>query len=156
MRRWLSASQEKSSHQKPNPIGNLILDFPASGMWNYFFDQKQCHVRALESQLNAEQSLTGRHWNSPKKDTQHQKTKEKLQWDSRRGTITIKSNPITTGLVTQTGEQSDYRSLPTGVKVLSPTSGFPTSGSGKGRRNSQRIRPWRLAGFDCRTSTGLG
>ena len=33
-------------------------------------------------------------------DTPHPKTKEKPQWDSRRGAITIKSNPITTGGVT--------------------------------------------------------
>ena len=35
-----------------------------------------------------------------KKDTPHSKTKEKLQWDSRRGAITIKSNAITIGWVT--------------------------------------------------------
>ena len=35
-----------------------------------------------------------------KKDTPHPKTKEKLQWDGRRGAITIKSNPITAGWVT--------------------------------------------------------
>ena len=32
-----------------------------------------------------------------KKDTPPPKTKEKPQWDSRRGAITIKSNPITAG-----------------------------------------------------------
>ena len=56
----------------------------------------------------------------------------------------------------QTGEYLYHRSPPTGVKVLRPTSGFPTWGSGNRRRNSYRIRLWRLAGFDCRTSTGLG
>ena len=35
-----------------------------------------------------------------KKDTLQPKTKERPQWDGRRGTITIKSNPITTGWVT--------------------------------------------------------
>ena len=55
----------------------------------------------------------------------------------------------------QTGEKL-YHEVHTGVKVLSPTSGFPTQGSGNERRNYQRIRLWRLAGFDCRTSTGLG
>ena len=34
------------------------------------------------------------------KDSPHPKTKEKPQWDGRRGTITIKSNPITAGWVT--------------------------------------------------------
>ena len=35
-----------------------------------------------------------------KKDTPHPKTKEKPQWDGRRGAITAKSNPITAGCVT--------------------------------------------------------
>ena len=56
----------------------------------------------------------------------------------------------------QTGEHLYHRSPPTGVKVLSSMSGFPTWWSGNGRRNSQRIRLLRLAGFDCRTLTGLG
>ena len=34
-----------------------------------------------------------------KRDTPHPKTKEKPQWNSRRGAITIKSNPITAGWV---------------------------------------------------------
>ena len=34
-----------------------------------------------------------------KKDTPPPKTKEKLQWDGMRGTMRIKSNPITTGWV---------------------------------------------------------
>ena len=56
----------------------------------------------------------------------------------------------------QTGEQLYHRSPPTWVKVLSPTSGFPTCGSSNGRRNSQKIRHWRLARFNCRTLTRLG
>ena len=56
----------------------------------------------------------------------------------------------------QTEEQLYHRSPPTGVKVLSPSSGLPTWGSGNRRRNPQRIGLWRIAGFDCRTSTGLG
>ena len=36
-------------------------------------------ARTPESQLTAGQSSTGRHWNSPKKDTPHAKTKEKPQ-----------------------------------------------------------------------------
>ena len=35
-----------------------------------------------------------------KKDIPHPKTKDKPQWDGRRGAITIKSNPITAGWVT--------------------------------------------------------
>ena len=35
-----------------------------------------------------------------RKDTSHPKTKEKPQWDGRRGAITVKSNHITAGWVT--------------------------------------------------------
>ena len=54
---------------------------------------------APKSQLVVEQPLI-RCWNIPKKDTPSPKTKNKLQQDGRRGTITIKSNPIPTGWVT--------------------------------------------------------
>ena len=72
-----------------------------------------------------------------KKDIQHPKTKEKPQWDGRRGTITskIKSHNCCVCDL-QTGERLYHRTPPTGVMVLSPTSGFPTWGSGNGRRNS--------------------
>ena len=42
------------------------------------------------------------------------------------------------------------------MKVLSTRSGFPTWGYGNRRRSSQRIRLWKLAGFDYRTLTVLG
>ena len=72
-----------------------------------------------------------------KKDTPHQKKKEKPQWDGRRGAIRVKSNPITGGWVThKTGKHLHHRSPPTGVKVLSTTSGCPTWGSSNGKRNS--------------------
>ena len=91
-----------------------------------------------------------------KKYTSHPKTKKKLQWDGRRGANNkIKSHNHRV-CDSQTGEQSYHRSPCTGLKVLSPMSGFPTWGSGNGRRNPQRIKLWRLAGFDCRTLTGLG
>ena len=51
-------------------------------------------ARAPKLQLAVEQPSTGKHWNPPKKDTPHPKTKKKPQWDGRRGAITIKSNPI--------------------------------------------------------------
>ena len=46
--------------------------------------------------------------------TPHPKTKEKPQWDGRRGTITVKSNPITAGWVTHRLENT----YPTEVKRL--------------------------------------
>ena len=59
-------------------------------------------VRAPKSQLAVEQPSTTGCWNLPKKkkkDTPHPKTKMKLQKEGRRGTITIKLNPIPTGWV---------------------------------------------------------
>ena len=44
----------------------------------------------------------------------------------------IKSNATATGWVT-------YKSSPTVVKILNPTSGFPTWGSDKGAGNPQGI-----------------
>ena len=61
-------------------------------------------ARTPESQLTAEQSSIGRHWNSLKKI--HPKTKEKLQLDGKRGVITIKSNPTTTG-----GQLTNWRTI---------------------------------------------
>ena len=48
-----------------------------------------------------EQSLTGRCCNTHKKDTPRPKSKEKPQWDGRRGAVMIKSSPIPTGWATQ-------------------------------------------------------
>ena len=42
------------------------------------------------------------------------------------------------------------------MKLLGPTTNFPTWGSGKGTENPQEIRLWRPVGFDYRTSIGLG
>ena len=44
-----------------------------------------------------EQSLTGRCWHTHKKDTPHPKSKEKPQWDGRRGAVMIKSRPSLDG-----------------------------------------------------------
>ena len=95
--------------------------------------------------------------NPPKKDTPHPETKEKPQQDRRRGTIMIKSNPKPTGLAAHKLENDNTKEvLPLLWKFWAPTSGFPAQGSGKGTGNTQGIRLWRPAGFDCRTSTGLG
>ena len=113
-------------------------------------------ARALESQLTAEQSLTGRRWNSPKKIPYIQRQRRSHnEMVEGRNHNKIKSHNCWVG-DSQTGEQLYHWNPPTGVKVLSPMSGYPTWGSGNGRRNSHRNRLWRLAGFDCRTLTGLG
>ena len=68
-------------------------------------------ARASKSQLAVEQSLTGGCWNRPKKDILHPKTKEKLQQDSRRNAIIIKSNPIPTGQATHKLEHNNTKDL---------------------------------------------
>ena len=77
-----------------------------------------------------------------------------MRWQEGCNYNKIKSHSYWLGY-SQTGEQLYHRSPPTGVKVLNPMSGFPTWGSCNGRRKSQRIRLWKLVGFDCSTSTGL-
>ena len=69
-----------------------------------------------------------------KKDTLHPKTKKKQQRDSRRGTITIKSNLIYAGWVTHKLEKL-YHSPPTGVKVLSSQPGGLATGGGAPRES---------------------
>ena len=59
-------------------------------MWSSF------PAEAPESQLTAEQPLTGECWNPPKRDTPQPRTKKKLQQDGGRGTIHLKSNLIPT------------------------------------------------------------
>ena len=91
-----------------------------------------------------------------RKDNPHPKTKEKPQWDGRRGATTINSNPITAGWVTHKLENNYTTEVhPLEWRFWAPCQAS-TWGSGNGRRNSQRIRLWKLVGFDCRTSSGLG
>ena len=68
-------------------------------------------ARAPKSQLAIEQPSTGRHWNKPKKDTPHPRTNEKLQKNGRRGTITIKSNPIPARWATQKLENNKTKEV---------------------------------------------
>ena len=55
----------------------------------------------------------------------------------------------------QTREQLYQKTSRTVVKVLGPTTYFPTCRSGKGIENPQGIRLWKPVEFDYRTSTGL-
>ena len=100
--------------------------------------------------------INGKTLELTRKDTPHPKTREKPQWDGRRGTITIKSNPITAGWVTHRLEKTYTTKSTQWSEGSEPHVRLPSLGSGNGRRNPQRIRLWRPVGFDCRTSTGLG
>ena len=81
------------------------------------------------------------------------KTKEKLQQDSRRGAIEIKSNPIPAGWATHRLEKNNTKK---GCESSKPTSDFPAWGSGERAMNPQGIWPWKpVKGFDYRTCTGL-
>ena len=70
-----------------------------------------------------------------KKDTPHPKKKEKPQWDGRRGTITIKSNPTTAGWVTHKLENTHITEVhPVEWRFWTPRqasqSGGPATGGG--------------------------
>ena len=54
---------------------------------------------------------TGGCWNPPKKDTPRPKTKKKPQQEGRKGSITIKSNPIPAGWVTHKLENSNSKEV---------------------------------------------
>ena len=68
-------------------------------------------ARASKLQLAIEQPSTGRCWNTPIKDTACPKTKKKPQRDGRRGTGTIKSNPIPTRWVTHKLENNNTKEV---------------------------------------------
>ena len=68
-------------------------------------------ARAPKLQLAVEPSPTGSHWNPPKKDAPCSKTKKKPQQDSRRGIITIKSNPIPAGWVNHRLENNNIKEV---------------------------------------------
>ena len=93
--------------------------------------------------------------NKKRYPTSKDKGEAAMRQYERRNYNKIKSHNCWLGEL-QTGEHLYHRSPPTGVKVLSHMSGFPTWESGNGSRNFYRIRLWRLVGFDCRTLTGLG
>ena len=110
--------------------------------------------RASKSKLAVEQPSTEGHWNLPKKDTPCPKTKKKLQQDGWRGTITIKSNPIPTRCVTLKLENNNTK------EVLPPLWRFWTPckapSLGIWQKDWESPGNWRPAGFDYKTSTGLG
>ena len=113
-------------------------------------------MRAPNSKWALQQPLTRVLWNAQRKYTSHPEAKKKLQWDGRRSTIMIKSNPIHSGLATQKLENNTKEILPQLWRFWALTSGFPAWGSNKGTKNYQGIWLWRPVGFDCRISTGLG
>ena len=68
-------------------------------------------ARAPEVRPATGQLSTGGHWNPPKKDTPHSRTKKKPQWDGGWSTITIKSNTIHAGWVTQRLENNNTKEV---------------------------------------------
>ena len=79
-------------------------------------------ARTPASQLAAGQSLTGRHWNSRKKIPHVQVQRRSHNKTVGEAHSKIKSHNWWVS-DSQTGEHLYHRSPPTGVKVLSPTSG---------------------------------
>ena len=117
---------------------------------------RTCAHLLWEHQLAFEQPWTGGCWNPPKKDTPHLKTKEKPQWDSRRGVIMLKSNPILAEWVTHKLENSNAKKFSHWCEGTEPHVSFPEWRSSKETRNLQGIWLWSPVGFDYGTSTGLG
>ena len=93
----------------------------------------------------------------PAKKTAHLQRQKRSCNETQEGHYHDKIKPHTCQVGDpQSGEQLYHKGSPTVVQVLSPTWGFPAWGCGKGTRNPQGIWLWRLAGFDCWNSAGLG
>ena len=86
-----------------------------------------------------------------KKDTPCPGTKEKPLQDSRRGTIMLKSNPLPAGWVTHKLKKFSHCCKHSRLHIR-----LDNLGVRQRDRESQGIWLWRTAGFDYRTSTGLG
>ena len=96
------------------------------------------------SQLTAEQpsstttTATTKRWNLPKRyPTCKDKEEATMRWYEGHNCDKIKSHTRWVGNP-QTGKYLYHRSSPIGVKVLSPTSGFPAWGSGNRSKRPQR------------------
>ena len=86
--------------------GLLVQDGGAEGR-AFLFSRK-----STKTAISCWTTSTGRRWNPPKKDTPRPKTKKQPQWDGRRGTITINSNPIPPyGWVTHRLENSNTKEV---------------------------------------------
>ena len=109
-------------------------------------------ARMPKSQLS-----TGECWNpSRKRDpTSKDRAEATTRWQEGQDHIKIKSQTRWVG-DPQMGEQEKQRSSYTVANILGPTWDFPTWGFSKGTGNPKGIWLWRTAGFDYRTSTGLG
>ena len=83
-----------------------------------------------------------------KKDTPHPKTKDKPQWDGRRGAITIKSNPITAGWVTHKLENTYTTEVHPLERMFCPHVGLPNLG----------VRQWEYKFLENQTlkASGIG
>ena len=89
------------------------------------------------------------------KDTPGPKTKKKQQWDGRRSTTTIKSNPIPAGWVTHKLENNNTKEVLALLwRFWIPV--FQAWEFKKGTVNPQGIWPSRPVGFDYRTFRGVG
>ena len=100
---------------------------------------------ALESQLTAEKSLRGRHWNSPKKIPHIQRQRRSHnQTVEGHNHNKINSHNCWVG-DSQTGEHLYHRSPPTGVKVLTPHQASKPGGlaTGGGIPRESDFEGWR-------------
>ena len=122
--------------------------------------QKDVHpsppARAPKSQLAVEQPFTGGYWNPPIMISHVQR--QKRTWNKTVGGAQSWWNQILhlPGRWLTNWRAIIPKKFSHCCEVLSPTSGFSSWGSRKGTENTQGIWPWRPAGFDYRTSTGLG
>ena len=122
---------------------------------------RSCPVRARKSQPAIAQPSARRCRNlqtnkQTNKYTPHPQSKDKPQQDGRRSAIMIKSNPILARWITHKLRNNNTKEvLPLLWMFCTPHQASQPGDPAKGL-GTQGIRLWRPAGFDCRTSKGLG
>ena len=94
-------------------LGSRTCPMPglSSRWWSRRMRAHPLLTKTPKSQLTAEQPSTKKCWNLPKKATLHPKTKRRPQWDSRRGTIMINSNLVSTRWATHKLENNYTRDI---------------------------------------------
>ena len=108
---------------------------------------------ASKSQLPVEQPSTGGCWNPPKKDTWHLKTKQKPQWDVRRGAIMVKSNLLPDRWMTHKQKNNNTKEvLPLLWKLWAPWPGDLVKRQWIPQESYLEGQRWLITGLP----TGLG
>ena len=131
--------------------GRYIIRWSSRRTWAHLLQEHQNYKELLN---NHQQEDAGTH---QKKISPHPKTKKKPQWDGRRGSTMIKSNPIPARCVTHKLENNNTKEfLQLLWRFWTPLQASQPWNLTKGLAIHWEFCPWRSVRFDYRTYTRLG